>query len=52
VLTPDVPGLLQPCEPHLVEPLSPFRMQVEFYRSSPAIPEAPAAPAAASGRAA
>ena len=44
MLRPGVPGLLQPCEPHLVEPLSPFRMQVEFYRSDPSIPEAPAAP--------
>ena len=45
VLTPDSPGLLEPCEPHFVEQLSPFRMQVEFYRSSPSIPEGPAAPA-------
>ena len=44
VLGPGAPGLLQPCEPHLVEPLSPFRMQVEFYRSDPSIPEARAAP--------
>lgn len=28
-------GLVAPCEPHLVEPLSPFRMQVEFYRARP-----------------
>jgi tellurite resistance-related uncharacterized protein len=52
VLTPDVQGLLEPCEPHLVEPLSPFRMQVEFYRDRPPVPEAQAAPAAPSGRAA
>lgn len=42
VLTPDAPGLLEPCEPHFVEPLSPFRMQVEFYRSRPSSSEAPA----------
>jgi tellurite resistance-related uncharacterized protein len=52
VLTPDVPGLLEPCEPHLVEPLSPFRMRVEFYRDRPSTPEARAAPASPSGRAA
>ena len=45
VLGPGVPGLLRPCEPHWVEPLSPFRMQVEFYRSNPSIREARAAPA-------
>jgi hemoglobin len=50
VLTPGKPGLLEPCEPHFVEPLSPFRMQVEFYRSSPTTPEDPAAPAAPSAR--
>ena len=50
ILTPEAPGFLQPCEPHFVEPLSPFRMQVEFYRSNPSTPEAPAAPAAPSGR--
>jgi tellurite resistance-related uncharacterized protein len=52
VLTPGVPGLVEPGEPHLVEPLSPFRMQVEFYRDRPPIPEARAAPAASSERAA
>ena len=52
VLTPGNPGLLKPCEPHSVEPLSQFRMQVEFYRSSPSTPEDPAAPAATIGRAA
>jgi tellurite resistance-related uncharacterized protein len=45
VLTPETPGLLEPCEPHFVEPLSPFRMQVEFHRSRPTLPGAPAAPA-------
>lgn len=49
VLTPGTPGLLEPCEPHFVEPLSPFRMQVEFYRSSPSIPQAPASPAEPTG---
>jgi tellurite resistance-related uncharacterized protein len=48
-LTPDSPGLLEPCEPHFVEPLSPFRMQVEFYRARPSTAEAPAAPAGSSG---
>jgi tellurite resistance-related uncharacterized protein len=52
VLTPDAPGLLEPGEPHLVEPMSPFRMQVEFYRDRPSTPEAPAALASPSGRAA
>ncbi len=52
VLTADAPGLLEPGEPHLVEPLSPFRMQVEFYRSSPSRPGARAAPDAPSGQAA
>jgi tellurite resistance-related uncharacterized protein len=49
VLTPGEPGLLKPCEPHFVEPLSPFRMQVEFYRARPAIRAAQAVPAASSG---
>jgi tellurite resistance-related uncharacterized protein len=48
VLTPDSPGLVHPGEPHLVEPLGPFRMQVDFYRAPPAMPGGPAAPAAAS----
>lgn len=52
VLTPDAAGTIEPCEPHFVEPLTPFRMQVEFYRSSPSTPEDSAPPAAASGRAA
>lgn len=38
VLTSGAPGLLEPCEPHFVEPLSPFRMQVEFYRCRPSMP--------------
>ena len=49
VVRPGEPGLLQPCEPHSVEPLSPFRMQVEFYRSDPSIREAPTGPSGASG---
>ena len=48
VLTPDLPGLVAPQEPHLVEPLEPFRMQVEFHRAPPAIPAARAARAASS----
>jgi tellurite resistance-related uncharacterized protein len=37
VLTPERRGLVCPGEPHLVEPLGPFRMQVDFYRTPPAI---------------
>jgi tellurite resistance-related uncharacterized protein len=29
------PGLIRPDEPHLVEPLGPVRMQIEFYNQSP-----------------
>jgi hypothetical protein len=29
------PGLVRPDEPHLVEPLGPMRMQVEFYNQLP-----------------
>jgi hypothetical protein len=29
------PGLVLPDEPHLVEPLGPMRMQVEFYNQLP-----------------
>jgi tellurite resistance-related uncharacterized protein len=36
VIGPDTPGLVAPGEPHLVEPLGPFRMRVEFYRDPPA----------------
>lgn len=36
VLTPERPGLVCPAEPHLVEPLGPFRVQVDFYRTPPA----------------
>ena len=49
VLDPRTPGVVAPGEPHLVEPLGPIRMRVEFYRAPPAIQAAPAAPAAASG---
>jgi tellurite resistance-related uncharacterized protein len=52
VLRPGVPGLLQPCEAHWVEPLSTFKMQVEFYRSDPSIPEGRAVPSASSAPAA
>jgi tellurite resistance-related uncharacterized protein len=45
VLSPDAPGLVAPGEPHLVEPLGPFRMRVEFYRSPPASAAARSAPA-------
>jgi hypothetical protein len=35
VLEPGYPGLLLPDQPHLVEPLGPMRMQVEFYNRLP-----------------
>ena len=35
VLEPGHPGLVLPDQPHLVEPLGPVRMQVEFYRQLP-----------------
>jgi len=36
VLTADRPGLVRPEQPHLVEPLGPMRMRVEFYDRAPA----------------
>ena len=35
ILEPGRPGLILPQQPHLVEPLGPVRMQVEFYDSLP-----------------
>ena len=35
ILEPGHPGLVLPDEPHLVEPLGPMRMQVEFYNQLP-----------------
>lgn len=35
ILEPGHPGLVLPDQPHLVEPLGPVRMQVEFYRQLP-----------------
>jgi tellurite resistance-related uncharacterized protein len=35
VLTPGRPGLALPDQPHLVEPLGPMRMQVQFYDRPP-----------------
>ncbi|WP_246748024.1 MULTISPECIES: DUF1971 domain-containing protein [unclassified Methylobacterium] len=35
VLTPGLAGLLLPDQPHLVEPLGPVRMQIEFYDRPP-----------------
>jgi tellurite resistance-related uncharacterized protein len=37
ILEPSRPGLVMPDEPHLVEPLGPMRMQVEFYSECPTI---------------
>lgn len=35
ILEPGHPGLVLPDQPHLVEPLGPVRLQVEFYRQVP-----------------
>lgn len=35
ILEPGRPGLIRPDEPHLVEPLGPVRMQIEFYNQLP-----------------
>ena len=35
VLTPEQPGLVQPDEPHWVEPIGAIRMQVEFFDREP-----------------
>jgi tellurite resistance-related uncharacterized protein len=35
ILSPEAPGLVRPDEPHLVAPLGPMRMQVEFYNEEP-----------------
>lgn len=35
ILEPGRPGLILPEQPHLVEPLGPVRMQVEFYDHLP-----------------
>lgn len=35
VLTPGHPGVLLPDQPHLVEPLGPMRMQIEFHDRPP-----------------
>ena len=37
VLTPERPGLVEPEEPHWVEPLGRIRMQVEFFDRKPAL---------------
>ena len=36
LLDPDTPGPIAPEQAHLVRPLGPFRMQVEFYDRDPA----------------
>ena len=35
ILDPGHPGLVLPDQPHLVEPLGPIRMQIEFYDKMP-----------------
>ena len=35
MLTPDQSGLVEPEEPHWVEPIGPIRMQVEFFDRKP-----------------
>lgn len=35
VLEPGHPGLVLPDQPHLIEPLGPMRMQIEFYNQLP-----------------
>jgi tellurite resistance-related uncharacterized protein len=35
ILDPDHPGLVLPNVPHLVEPLGPMRMQIDFYNQPP-----------------
>ena len=37
ILSPAAPGLVRPEEPHLVAPLGPMRMQVDFYDAEPSI---------------
>lgn len=35
ILTPELPGLILPEQPHFVEPLGAVRMQVDFYDEPP-----------------
>ena len=37
ILEPNRPGLILPKQPHLVEPLGPVRLQVEFYDRLPVL---------------
>jgi tellurite resistance-related uncharacterized protein len=37
ILSPDMPGLVRPREPHHVEPVGPMRMRVEFYDHKPTL---------------
>jgi tellurite resistance-related uncharacterized protein len=41
ILDPGRPGLILPEQPHLVEPLGPIRMQIEFYDHCPIYDAAP-----------
>jgi tellurite resistance-related uncharacterized protein len=36
MLSPALPGLVQPEQPHHVTPIGPMKMQVDFYDSDPA----------------
>jgi len=38
IVTPDLPALVLPEQPHLVEPLGAIRMQVDFFDEPPAGP--------------
>lgn len=37
ILDPDRPGLVLPGQPHLVEPLGPMQMVVDFYNQDPGL---------------
>ncbi len=37
IITPGVPGLILPDQPHFVEPLGAMRMQVDFYSAPPGL---------------
>lgn len=35
IITPETAGVVEPGQPHFVEPLGPMRMQVDFYDQPP-----------------